>query len=360
MKIAFVDLGRHYGGIEVYLLSLIAAWKKKGNECLILARKDSAFFHKLAEAGYEKETLAVGFDWKSIREARRYLLAEGVELIHTNGINSCMFAMLLGLKCKCVATVHGDAAFDRIEKNVLVQKAFVLLENSLLKKTNRVIAVSEAIKELLIRRGIRENKVVVIHNGIEKMNYAEIAENSKTAEDSDNLFKICFVGRLEKVKGCEYLIKALAGLKAHNFLCDIYGEGSLKEELTLLCKEYSIEEKVVFKGFSSTIRENLNKYDILVQSSLFEAFPLTPLEAMNARVLVIGSNVGGMKELIAHGETGLKFEAGREDELASQIAWAMTHEQEVSAMKEKAFVLFEEEYTKEMMCEKTFSLLESI
>lgn len=357
MKIAFVDLGRHYGGIEVYMLSLIDAWKRKGNNCVILARRDSAFFHKLTEAGYGKETLAVSFDAGSIKEARRRLQQEAVELIHTNGINSGMFARLLGLKIKCVATVHGDAAFDRIEKKVIVQKLFVWLENRLLTKTDKVIAVSEAMKEILNKRGISREKITVIHNGIEKRNYEQKAYEQT---DSDESVKLCFVGRLEKVKGCEYLIKALARLKDESFCCDIYGEGSLQEELTLLCKEHGIEDKVAFKGFSSTIRERLNQYDILVQPSLFEAFPLTPLEAMNARVLVIGSDVGGMKELITHKETGLKFESGDDEGLAKHLAWAMTHRQEVCAMKEAAFALFEAEYTKEMMCEKTFKLLESI
>ncbi|MBR5799309.1 MAG: glycosyltransferase family 4 protein [Lachnospiraceae bacterium] len=357
MKIAFVDLGRHFGGIEVYMLSLLAERKKQGKKDVILARKDSAFFQKLTEAGYGKETLAVGFDLGSIREARRRLKEEKVEMIHTNGINSGMFASLLGLKVKCVATVHGDAAFDRIEKNILIQRGFVWLENRLLKKCNQVIAVSEAIKEILIGRGIPSEKIKVIHNGIEKMDYTA-AEGPDGQEK--NLFRICFVGRLEKVKGCEYLIKALAELKDQAYLCDIYGEGSLKEELKLLCKEVGIEEKVVFKGFSGEIRKVLNLYDVLVQPSLFEAFPLTPLEAMNAGVLVIGSNVGGMKELIQDGETGLKFEAGQAHELAEKIRRVIENEAEAAAIKENAYRLFEEEYTKEIMCEKTFKLLESI
>ena len=43
MKIAFINLGRHYGGVEVYVLSLIKAWTAKGNDCVVLAALDSLY-----------------------------------------------------------------------------------------------------------------------------------------------------------------------------------------------------------------------------------------------------------------------------------------------------------------------------
>ncbi len=352
MKIAFVDLGRHYGGIEIYILSLAKAWKEMGHSCMILARKDSAFHRKLVQSGFEKELCPVGFDWKSIKAAKKRMIEEQIDLIHMNGINSGVFVSLLHLPVKRVATVHGNAVYDRADKNILIQKLFLWLENQTLKKCEKIISVSLAIKDILVKRGIDENKITVIYNGIEEYVYEE-PEQATT-----ETFPICFVGRLEKVKGCEYLIKALSQIKDKNFRCDMYGEGSLKEELMQLAKELQIEDKIVFKGFSDSIRRVLNQYKVLVLPSLYEAFPLTLMEAMNARTLVICSDAGGMPEIISHRENGLRFPVGNSGELAKELIWVMEHPDDVHKMKERAYVKFEKEYTQVVMQEKTFRLLE--
>ena len=354
MKIAFVDLGRHYGGVENYILSLTKAWKEAGNECVILCRKDSALHHKLLQEGFAEETVPVEFRLESIRETKRRMKEEHIELFHINGINSGVFVNLLHLPVKQVTTVHGNAMYDRIDKNILIQKLFVWLENTCLKRSHGIISVSASIKDLLVKRGIDISKIAVIYNGIEAIEY------DLEKRDVTNTFRMCFVGRLEKVKGCEYLIRALAKIKNSDYICDIYGEGSLREELEQLAGELGIDNKVCFKGFSDEIRSNLNQYDVLVQPSLFEAFPLALLEAMNARVLIVCSDIGGMREIVKDGENGLKFEVGNIEELAEKMVWAMKHKDQVSAMKEKAFSRFHKEYKKEVMYENTFRLLERV
>lgn len=352
MKIAFVNLGLHYGGVEIYLLSLIKAWKNMGNECLVLARKDSRFYHTLMQEGFSQETIPVEFRLKSIRETKKYIKREQIDLFHMNGINSGVFVSLMNLSTTRVATVHGNAAFDRAERNVMIQKLFVWLENITLKKCKKIIAVSGSIRDMLIKRGVPENKITVVYNGIEKKEY--------TPKERADVFRLCFVGRLETVKGCEYLIKALAKIKERNFVCDIYGEGSLQEELKQLAGEHGLNQKLVFKGFSDTVRDTLNQYDVLVQPSVYEAFSLTLVEAMNARVLIICSDVGGMSELVSHKDNGLKFPVGDIQALAQNIVWAMEHSDDSDVMKENAYEKFMNRYTTDVMKENTFRLFERI
>ena len=317
-------------------------------------RKNSAFHHKLVQLGLEEIVLAVNFDIKSVKMARKRILDEGINLLHVNGINSGVFASLMYLPIKTIATVHGSVYHERADRNIMMQKLFAYLEKRCLKKSNKIISVSFAIKQILLERGIDGNKLEVIHNGIEEIEY-----RAKEKTDS-NLVKICMVGRLEEVKGCDYLIRALAKLKDKEFLCDIYGEGSLKEELEKLATDFGVVDKICFKGFSDKIREVMGEYDILVQPSRFEAFPLTPLEAMNAKVLLICSDIGGMREIVTEGENGLKFEVGNVEELAGKIIWAMEHKKEVENMTENAFDKFQREYTESAMHEKTFGLFEQI
>jgi len=354
LKVAFINLGRHYGGVEVYVLSLIKAWMARGNECVVLARDESAFYHKLMKTGFADKVIPVDFDLKSIKDTRKRLLDEKVDLLHVNGINSGVFASLLRLSAKCVTTVHGSVYHERADRNILVQKLFAYLEKRCLNKSTKIISVSSAIKQILTERGINENKIELIYNGIE-----EIDNEQKEKADSE-LVKICMVGRLEEVKGCDYLICALAKLKDKKVLCDIYGEGTLKEELENLAQDLGVAGMVCFKGFSENIREVMSGYDILVQPSRFEAFPLTPLEAMNARVLLICSDIGGMREIVDSEENGLKFEVGNIEELSRKIIWAIEHKEEVDKMKKNAYDKFQREYTESVMHKRTFGLFERV
>ena len=127
MKIAFINLGRHYGGVEVYVLSLIKAWTAKGNDCVVLARNESAFYQKLMKTGFADRVIPVDFDYKSVKIARKRLRDENIRLLQVNGINSGVFASLLHLPIKRVTTVHGSAALDRAERPSFIQKLFVCI-----------------------------------------------------------------------------------------------------------------------------------------------------------------------------------------------------------------------------------------
>ena len=91
----------------------------------------------------------------SIRETKRRMNEEHIELFHINGINSGVFVNLLHLPVKQVTTVHGNAMYDRIDKNILIQKLFVWLENTCLKRSHGIISVSASIKDLLVKRNGR-------------------------------------------------------------------------------------------------------------------------------------------------------------------------------------------------------------
>lgn len=356
MKCAFVNLGRHNGGAEQYLQTIIKRWVDENNKAVVIVRRGSEFSKNIRKNMPELLAEEVEFDLKSVYKIRKLLKNSDVDIVHINGINSGVFINLVRVNIPTITTVHSNADLDRAERSRIVRGLFVRLENYCLKRSKRIIAVSEVINKLLISRGISEKNITVIDNGVK---YIEYPPKLWRNGDIDTL-KICYIGRLEKVKGCEYLIRSISLLDQRcDISCDIYGTGSLKNQLVELCKELRVDMKVNFMGYSSCIREYLPEYDVLVMPSLYEASPLTIPEAMNARTLLVCSDVGGITYMIKNGINGLLFECGNYRKLAEILKKIYFNEEDFNKILENAYRDFVNQYTEDVMIEKTFNILKN-
>lgn len=134
-----------------------------------------------------------------------------------------------------------------------------------------------------------------IHTHKEKPSFLSYTETNKP-------FKVVSVGRLNPVKNQESLIKSFA-LISEIVSLNIYGVGSLEEELKSLTKVLNLNERVTFKGNNDTIDKEILKHHCLVLTSLSEGFPNVILEAMSLGVPVIATNcMSGPLELLNDNE----------------------------------------------------------
>ena len=111
------------------------------------------------------------------------------------------------------------------------------------------------------------------------------------------------IARLDRQKGQVYLLQAAAHVAEAVFV--LIGDGPDRDMLEAQARELGVSDRVVFMGYRRDIPELLAACDVFVMSSLWDALPLTILEAMAAGKPVIATDVGGAREAVAHGETGL-------------------------------------------------------
>lgn len=346
----------HFGGAENYLLTIVSRWIENGDDAIIIARKDSPFASTVSKVIKKAKLIEVKYRYKDIKFIRKILNDESVDILDVNGINSGLFTLIVNYNIPKLTTVHSNAEMDRSEKTWLIRKLFVIAENICLKRSEKIIVVSESLEKLLIERGIDRTKIQVVHNGVKQINY----NDRKYRINKDDILNICFIGRLEKVKGCDTLIRALSKVRDDNFLCDIYGVGSEETRLKEMVVRENIEKKVFFKGFSNGIRDFLPNYDIFILPSMFEAFPLTILEAMNAKVLVICSNVGGIPYIIEDNKTGYIFEKKDYIRLAQIIDMVNEDRSLIKDITLRAYDKFINTYTEDIMTRKTILALKAI
>jgi glycosyltransferase involved in cell wall biosynthesis len=203
-----------------------------------------------------------------------------------------------------ITSVHGNYRKDlRPERRIA---------NRILSRvTDKIVAVSESIKEDIIRYDkIDPSKILVIHNGVDILKFApdgRFHDIRKEFAITDSDVVIGFIGRLVPAKGIEYLIDAFSHLVSElkNIKLLIVGQGSLLDRLRERTHEHGINGSVLFTGERHDIPDILSGIDIFVMPSVAEGLPNSLLEAMAMRKPIIATSVGGIPEVIRNGINGL-------------------------------------------------------
>lgn len=118
--------------------------------------------------------------------------------------------------------------------------------------------------------------------------------------------------------------------------CLIIGDGPLETELRATSEALGIAASVTFLGRAEDVRPYLELGDIFVLPSTWEGLPLVLLEAMAYGLPCVATDVGGNREVVVHGETGLIVKSGSPEELAEAALYLTEHKTERERMGLKA------------------------
>ena len=191
----------------------------------------------------------------------------------------------------------------------------------------KIISVSEGTKESCIRQGIKEEKLLVIPNGIKLHDQLVSQEEILTLKkklDVDHKFVISMVGRLHRQKGHSYFIEAMKKIKSKDLTVLLIGDGELREELEQEIRDNNLEDIFQFLGSRNDVPQLLQISDIFILPSLWEGMPNSVLEAMSYGLPIIATDVDGTPELITHQESGLLIKPGVPDEISEAIELLMS------------------------------------
>lgn len=259
---------------------------------------------------------------------KQIIVAEEPDVLHAHAMFFCgLPAIYFGWKYK-KPVVYEVRSLWMLSKSKdrkgrlksLIERLLFSLELYVMMKVSKVIAINDNLKSVLVDNGIPENKIEVINNAV---NVSLIDKLKLKSTNKEHILRKNFgyIGTLTPHEGLDFLIKAFKNVNSiyPETKLLIFGSGIESESIKKLANEVenvefhgSINPDKVYKAFSLI--------DIIVnpryKNKLTDSVtPLKPLEAMAYEKLVIGSNVGGMKELITHNNNGLLFEAGNQKEL---------------------------------------------
>jgi len=320
MNILHITNELDVGGITTYVLSLTANLKKRGHN-LYIASSGGELLAKFTEAGVTYIPIPIRTKCEvspkmaaSLFKLLPVVRKNNIEIIHSHSRTTRVLAELLARMTRRVhvTTCHG------FYKKRFSRRVFPCWGA-------KVIAISEPV-ETYIRgeRRLKQEKVKLIHHGIETKESGEKLTGNIELRRNWGLGSGPLIGitsRLADIKGHAYLIEAmkLVLVEFPSAQLIIVGEGKVKEELVGLTRELGLGKKVLFISTVLDTKEVLSILDLFVLPSLEEGLGLSLMEAMAFGLPCIGSEVGGIKDLIRHRVNGLLVKPADVKELAAAI-----------------------------------------
>ncbi len=257
---------------------------------------------KLRDAGVP--SLQLEMSWRGALKAAKSLSAycreNAIDVIHAQYPRENIIALLSkrwNIKPRVVLTNHLTLRLSGSPG--LVWRA---LNRHFTPKNHRIIAVCREGREIMIENGVKPERIVVIYNGIEPAGTpVKSASIRRELGLSDECFVMTILARFAPEKGLDFLLDALAKLKAETgkpFCCLICGDGALFGETQAKIVALGLETHCRLLGFRKDTREILLGSDIyLNSSSCNEAMSFAVLEAMNAGLPLVVTDVGGNRDL---------------------------------------------------------------
>ena len=185
---------------------------------------------------------------------------------------------------------------------------------------DKFISISNAIRECWIKKGLDENKIINIYNGINP----DLITPKNYDQRVDDRIKIIISGSISKAKGQYQLIDAVASLseiERDKIVVDVWGtspDHAYMESLVNTVRRLNLKN-INFRGYNSNLNSILNQYDIGVVASKSEGFGRVTVEYMMARLCVLASNTGANKELIKDGYDGILYDYNSVKSLAMKL-----------------------------------------
>ncbi|MST04193.1 MAG: glycosyltransferase [Candidatus Pacebacteria bacterium] len=313
-------------------------------------------------------------DWQAIFEIVKILKKETPDIIHLNSSKAGVLGTIAGViyrktsnkDLKIIFTAHGWVFNPQNKISKLERFFYIALHKAAGIFQNKIINVSNYDREIALRLRIaNSDKLKVVWNGIgEDINFLNKNEarnillqkiqNQSPVQISNLEFQashmVGSIGRLVKEKDYETLISSAKLENKSIFI--IIGDGYEKEKLNNLIKKYSLENRFFILKNENNDARFLKAFDIFILSSVKEGLPYTLLEAMSARIPIIGTKTGGITEIL-NNENGILVNIKNTINIAEAINNIKNSQDLKNKLINNAFAFFKHNLTLKNMIENT-------
>lgn len=202
-------------------------------------------------------------------------------------------------------------------KSQFWKRIFIPFEKRTYRLADKIICDCEDTKRVLLERyNIPEEKMIVITCAIDRKNFYYSGQQK-------NPNSILYIGRIDKRKGIEFLIRSMPYVVQHipEAMLLVGGKGSYLEKMKSLVSRLELERNVTFLGFipDDQLNSLYNQAQCLVVPSIFEGFGMTVIEALGAGTRVVGTDVDGIRSTLTGGDYGALVPYGDHCALAGAI-----------------------------------------
>lgn len=348
------------GGAQVHVRDLSNYLISNGNKVSIISGKS---YSKNDDTGLTyiqcrslKREINPYYDLLAIFEIRRELKEMKPDLVATHSSKAGFVGRIAAwsLRIPTIFTAHGWSFTEGGSTNK--RKLYLAIEKAVGRITTQVITVSDYDRNLAIYNHVLPpNKIQTVHNGI--LPFRKVYELDK---DKAPIVNILMVARFDIPKRQLSLVKACEKLTHLSWRLSFVGEGSKLVEVIQYVEENNLKNRVHFYGSMESIEEPLSQAHIFVLLSDYEGLPLSILEAMQAGLPIVASDVGGVKEAVMNLVNGFLIPKEDEDLLIFRLNQLIINSNLRLEMGIKGKELFQEKFTFDRMFMQTIEVYKKI
>ena len=325
MKIAMVgQFPPHVGGVGVHIHTLSKELVMQGHEVYVITYphkniQDIDGIHVIGTRGLNIPGVRGLMFKKNAKKALTELLErENIDIIHGHYLFPAGAAAVeVGNEhgIKTYVTAHGSDMFEVYKKQPLMRSTI----KKVLKGADVVLAVSNALRHEIIATGVKgiSNKTRLSWNAVDVNKFSnDVNDSFKKEYRLEDKPIVLFVGNLIKRKNVDSILEAKK-IASSDYYLVIVGDGPLFKKLKKKVEEENIRD-VIFTGARNDVDNIIPSCDVLILPSFSESFGLVLIEALACGKPVIGSNVGGITEIITD-DVGLLVDPNKISSIARAI-----------------------------------------
>ncbi|KON34100.1 MAG: hypothetical protein AC479_02020 [miscellaneous Crenarchaeota group-6 archaeon AD8-1] len=354
-----------------YFTSIVTGYDE--NKDIRINKQQQAFFLKTLKVPIIRSFLFAGSAHRKLKKINE---KNPMDIVHVNLPLVPSFAIPQNVGRILISTVHstwkGEAEaiknepYSRLNSNerfmISFNRFLKFFEEKTIEKSNKIIAVSDFTRrELLKYYNIKENKICVIHNGVDIIKFSPPKNKKKAKVElgfNEQDFNILSVGRLYARKGLFTLIESMSivARKFRNVKLIISGKGESNEMTKLVnyAKKLHVNDKIIFTGYfpDTKLPKLYQAADIFAFSTFYENLPFAILEALSSRLPVVTTRVGGIPEMIDDGKNGFLVPPANSLDLAKKILYLLENPNAASEMAYQARKTIREKFDWQLIVKK--------
>jgi glycosyltransferase involved in cell wall biosynthesis len=350
-RIAHSECSLGWGGQEHRVLAELAGFARRGAQVWLLAPPESCIYQRAQEAGITVIPLRLSrlaFPWHAIRWAR-WLRQNQIQVLNPHSSRDGWLLGIAGRLARVpfiVRTRHIDVDYPHAW---LSRHAFTTLADHVLTTSEKIAA---HFRELF---HLPADRVTTIPTGIDVQRFSPQGPKARLIPEPGHAPRVGMVSVLRSWKGHATFLQAARQLVDARFPARyvIVGEGPIRYQIEAQIAELQLQQQVTLTGHREDVPEVLRALDVLViASTRHEGVPQIGLQALACQTPVVGSDVGGIPEIIRPGETGRLFPAGNAAALAQALRDTLAQVEETRAMTQRGRAMVVERHSLDHMLDQ--------
>lgn len=362
LRVLHISARADIGGGPAVMERLIVSTSSEV-EGLVACPREEPYWSRLTRLVGAQNVLEIPhrkFSPARLRQLVSFVTARRIDLIHSHGLGAGLYSRPAGWIAG-VPVVHSFHGMDFRWSRPLGSAGRLLAEQLLGFGTQQLIAVSDS-EKAYVRRWLfpHARKIRVIANGVS-------LPNPETVRTADLHFgsTVLWVGRMEPSQKRPGQIVEIASRLCRlrpqrDFAFDVVGGGPLWADLRDAVRDAELDGVVRLEGPQADVLPFYRNATVFLSTSRWEGLPLTTLEAMASKLVVVASRVPGNVDVVTHGETGLLYSKDDPGEAARLLNAVLDESFPVARMRQAASARVARLFTPELQASRHLDLYRKV